>query len=224
MTTVITTYDDQKIADLAIAALRKEGFEDRQVQILGGDTKTLVSELAGHGFADADARAYAKAVDEGKMLVLASVAENMADQALSIMDRVLSDQVGAGGSSAGSVPIVEEELSVTKAKTTTGGVRVTSRVSEKPVEATVTLTTETVGAERHAADRVLGDDEAKAAFKEKTVEMMGTREEAEVLKEARVVGEVHLTKETSERQKTISDTVRKTEVEVEKVGAGATTK
>ena len=37
MTTVITAYDDQKIAERAIAALREEGFEDRQVQILSGD-------------------------------------------------------------------------------------------------------------------------------------------------------------------------------------------
>lgn len=74
-------------------------------------------------------------------------------------------------------------------------------------------------AKRKDADRVLDSDEAEGAFEEKTVEMMGTKEEAEVQKEARVVGEVELTKEAKERQKTVSDTVRKTDVEV--VGAGS---
>ena len=53
---------------------------------------------------------------------------------------------------------------------------------------------------------------------------MGTREEAEVHKEARVVGEVELTKATEEHQKTLTDTVRKTEVEVEEVGVRASKK
>ena len=119
------------------------------------------------------------------------------------------------------MPIVEEELSVGKAKTATGGVRATSSVSERPVEETVTLRTETVEAERHSADRVLGAEEAEAAFQEKTVEMMGTQEEVEVHKEARVVGEVDLTRETKERQETVRDTVRRTDVEVEEVGTSA---
>ena len=221
MTTVITAYTDQKIADTAVAALLQEGFENHAVQILNGDTKKLTSELSGHGFAEADVRAYAEAVEQGQTLVVARISEEAAEQALSIMDRVLSDQGSTKGRSAGSVPIVEEELSVSKAKSANGGVRVTSSVSETPVEETVTLRTETVGAKRHSANRVLDDEEAEAAFEEKTVEMMGTREEAEVHKEARVVGEVELTKEIEEHDKTITDTVRKTEVEVEEVGAGA---
>jgi hypothetical protein len=102
-----------------------------------------------------------------------------------------------------------------------GGARVTSSVIETPVEETVTLKEETVKANRKEADRVLDADEAEDAFEEKTVEMMGTKEEAEVQKEARVVGEVELKKEAKERQKTVSDTVRKADVEVEEVGASS---
>lgn len=137
------------------------------------------------------------------------------------MDRVLGERGSVKKGSAGSVPVVEEEFSVSKARTTNVGVRVTSKVSEMPVEETVTLKTETVAAKRRAADHVLDNDEAEAAFEEKTVEMMGTREEVEVHKEARVVGEVELTKQIEEREKTITDTVRKTDVEIEEVGAGA---
>ena len=221
MTTVINAYADQKIAALAIAALRKEGLGGQQARILDGDTKALLSELSEHGFEEADVRAYAEAVKEGQVLVVARIDEDKADRALSIMDRVLEARGDDTERSAGSVPIVEEELSVSKARTANGGVRVTSRVSKTPVEETVTLRTETVGAKRRSADRVLDDEEAEAAFEEKTVEMMGTREEAEVHKEARVVGEVELTKEIEEHEKTVTDTVRKTEVEVEEVGAGA---
>lgn len=224
MTAVIIAYDDQKIADTAIAALREEGFEDRQVRILSGATEQLESELSDYGFDDAASRAFAKAADEGKTVVVADVSEEKADEAQSIMNRITSGQGSSGERSAGSVPIVEEQFSVNKTKTTNGGVRVTSSVSETPVEKTVTLTTETVGAERRTADRLLKSEEAEAAFQGKTVEMMGTREEAEVHKEARVVGEVELTKETKERQKTVKDTVRKTDVEVEEIRAGATRK
>jgi stress response protein YsnF len=124
-----------------------------------------------------------------------------------------SDDDKAGREEA--VPVVEEELSVGKREVTGGGVRVTSLVEERPVEETVGLREEKVEADRRPADRELSAEEAEAAFEEKTVEMMGTREEAEVSKTARVVGEVSLNKQTNEREQTVRDTVRRTEVEVE---------
>jgi hypothetical protein len=220
MASIISAYDDRKIADKAIAALREEGFENGDIQILKGDKKKLLSTLAEQGFDEDDAREYADAADKGKTLLLASVSEDEAEKAESIMDSFESGE-GSEESSAGSVPIVEEELSVSKSKSANGGARVTSSVTETPVEETVTLKEETVKAKRKGADRVLDADEAEAAFEEKTVEMMGTKEEAEVQKEARVVGAVELRKEAKERQKTVSDTVRKTDVEVEEVGAGS---
>jgi stress response protein YsnF len=220
MASIISAYDDSKIAEKAIAALRKEGFEEGDIRILKGDKKKLLSTLAEQGFNEDDARAYADAADGGKTLLLASVSEDEAEKAESIMDRFESGE-GSGESRAGSVPVVEEELSVAKSKSANGGVRVTSSISETPVEETVTLKEEAVKAKRKGADRVLDADEAEGAFEEKTVEMMGTKEEAEVRKEARVVGEVEIQKEARERQKTISDTVRKTDVEVEEVGTGS---
>jgi stress response protein YsnF len=100
---------------------------------------------------------------------------------------------------------------------------VTSSVSEAPVEVeeTVTLREEEVSAERTPASRKLSAEEAEAAFRGRTVEALGTREEAEVSKVARVVGEVSIGKQTKEREETVRDTVRRTEVEVEKVEAGA---
>ena len=103
---------------------------------------------------------------------------------------------------------VAEELSVGKRKAATGGVRVTTEVSERPVEETVTLREEKVSAERKPADRELSPEEAEAAFKGKTVELLATSGEAEVSKRARVVGEVAVGKSVAEREETVKDTVR----------------
>jgi stress response protein YsnF len=127
---------------------------------------------------------------------------------------------GASDDQAGreeTAPIVEEELSIGKREVASGGARVTSSVEERPVEKTVSLREEKVEADRRSADRELSPEEAEAAFEGKTVEMMGTSEEAEVSKTARVVGEVSLSKQTNEREQTVRDTVRRTDVEVEEV-------
>ena len=225
MTTVETTLDDQDIAGEAMDALRKEGFDGVDFQILTGDADMLMNELAGHGFGKADARELADAAGEGKTLVATHVSNKKAEQAASILARYESseneDGEDGGTDSGRAVPIVEEELSIVKGKVANGGVRVSSSVSETPVEKKVTLREEHVEAKRKPADRKLGADEAEAAFEEKTVEVMGTKEEAEVQKEARVVGEVALSKETEEREETVRDSVRKTDVKVEKVKASS---
>ena len=221
---VISVFDDQKIAGKVVEALRSEGFKDRDIQVLEGEGDELMSEIAEHGFGKEDARGFAEAADEGKILVAARVPEDKLDRAVAIMERFEAASGEGRPAASGSeetVQVVEEEVSVGKRKVANGGVRVTSSVSERPVKETVRLREEHVEAERRSADRKLSADEAEAAFKEKTVEMMGTSEEAEIRKEARVVGEVSLSKETKERQQTVRDTVRRTDVEVEKIEAGA---
>ena len=222
-TSVISAFDDQKIASQVIDALLDEGFQDRDIQILKGDADELMSEIAEHGFGKEDARGFAEAAGEGKTLVAARVPEAKAERAVEIMERYEASQ-GKGSQGSGreeTVQVVEEELSVGKRKVASGGVRVTTSVSERPVKETVRLREEHVEAERRSADRPLSAKEAEAAFEEKTVEMMGTSEEVEVRKEARVVGEVSLSKETKERQQTVRDTVRRTDVEVEEIKAGS---
>jgi stress response protein YsnF len=223
-TSVISVFDDQKIAGKVVEALRSEGFKDRDIQVLEGEGDELMSEIAEHGFGKEDARGFAEAADEGKILVAARVPEDKLDRAVAIMERFEAASGEGRPAASGSeetVQVVEEEVSVGKRKVANGGVRVTSSVSERPVKETVQLREEHVEAERRSADRKLSADEAEAAFKEKTVEMMGTSEEAEIRKEARVVGEVSLSKETKERQQTVRDTVRRTDVEVENIAAGA---
>jgi uncharacterized protein (TIGR02271 family) len=81
------------------------------------------------------------------------------------------------------------------------------------VQEQVTLHEERVQVERRPVDRPVaaGDD----AFRERTVEATESAEEAVVSKEARVTEEVVVRKQAEERTETVSDTVRRTEVEVE---------
>jgi uncharacterized protein (TIGR02271 family) len=118
------------------------------------------------------------------------------------------------------IPVVEEELKVGKRAVQRGGVRVFRRMTEKPVHEQVQLREEHVRVERHAVDKPATEADM-AAFKEGSVELRETAEEAVVSKTARVVEEVVVGKEVSERTEQVDDTVRKTEVEVEQLGAAS---
>jgi uncharacterized protein (TIGR02271 family) len=158
----------------------------------------------------------------GKTVVAARASEEKAPEAAAIIERYETSGGESSREDRGeTVREVEEQLSVGKRKVASGGVRVTTSVSERPVQKTVTLREERVEVERRPADRELRPGEAEAAFAERTVEMLGTGEEASVRKEARVVGEVALGKRVEERNETVKDSVRRTEVEVEEIKPGA---
>lgn len=122
----------------------------------------------------------------------------------------------------GVVPVTEEQLVVGKREVQRGGVRVVSRIVEKPVEADITLREERATVVRRPVDRAVTD--ADTAFKDSTIEVRETAEEAVVSKTARVVEEVEIGKEATSRKDTVHDTVRKTEVEVEQLGTKTGTK
>ena len=141
---------------------------------------------------------------------------------------VASTAAVAGGSrtvQAGeqvAVPVVEEELRVGKREVETGGgVRVESRVEERPVEEQITLREEHVQVERRPVDRPVTSGDLNRAFQEGTIELTERAEEAVVQKQARVVEEVVVGKEATERTETINDTVRRTDVEIQPVETGA---
>lgn len=118
------------------------------------------------------------------------------------------------------IPVVEEEMKIGKRTVQRGGVRIYQHVTEKPVHESVQLREEHVNVERHAVDQPATEADM-AAFKEGTVEMREMAEEPVVSKSARVVEEVTVGKDTSERTEEINDTVRRTDVEVEQLGASS---
>ncbi|MFC0252059.1 YsnF/AvaK domain-containing protein [Massilia consociata] len=116
-----------------------------------------------------------------------------------------------------SIPVVEEQLKVGKREVQRGGVRIFSRIVETPVNESIGLREEHVDVQRRAVDQPISPADA-TAFKEQTIELRETAEEAVVQKSARVVEEVTVGKQVNERQEQITDTVRHTEVEVERLG------
>jgi uncharacterized protein (TIGR02271 family) len=119
-----------------------------------------------------------------------------------------------------AIPVVREQVQVGKRLVERGGVRVFSRVVETPVNETVNLREEHVSVERRPVDQPINPADT-TAFKDKTIELRETAEEAVVQKSARVVEEVVVGKEVSQRQQQIKDTVRHTEVDVQPL-TGAT--
>lgn len=117
--------------------------------------------------------------------------------------------------------IVEESLAVGKRTVGRGGVRVYSRVVEVPVQETVHLREERADVQRKVVDRPATEADF-AAFKEASIEVRSSAEEAVVGKSARVVGEVEVGTKVTERDEVVRDTVRKTEVDVEQIPAGGT--
>lgn len=120
-----------------------------------------------------------------------------------------------------SIPIVEEEMEIGKGQVAKGKVRVISRLEETPVEEEVSLKEETASIERRPADRPASPEELEA-LGEKSIEVEETAEKPVISKSARVVGEVEVGKETSERTETVAGSERHTEVEVEREPARTT--
>jgi len=119
-----------------------------------------------------------------------------------------------------AIPVVEEQLQVGKRETQgAGSVRIHSRVVEQPVQEQVNLREERVHVERRPVDRPAAAADLNNAFQEKTIEARETIERPVVQKEARVVEEVVVNKDVQQRTETVRDTVRRTEVDVEKIPA-----
>lgn len=122
-------------------------------------------------------------------------------------------------SSDQSIPVVEEQLRVGKQVVNRGGIRIHSRVTERPVEEQVSLRQEHVNVERRPVNRPLTAADRTNAFQERTIEATEQAEQAVVGKEARVVEEVSLNKNVDTRTETVRDTVKRTDVDVERVEA-----
>jgi uncharacterized protein (TIGR02271 family) len=203
---VIGILDDDGILDLdeQQTSWRSEGWQ-------GYDASTSGSTTGGLGAAAGLAGSFTGL--SGTTRTEMGAGEDITGSA--DMTRARTDTAGLNGRDE-VIPVAEEELHVGKREVNRGRVRLHSRVIERPVQEQVTLREERVDVERRP---VSGTTQAGALggdpFQERTIEVEERGEEAVVSKEARVVEEVVVRKEADQRTETISDTVRKTEVDVE---------
>jgi len=132
----------------------------------------------------------------------------------SFQDR--NDYANDLGENNKTIPVIEEDIRVGKKEIITGGVRLRSRIIEKPVEENLRLREEHIHVERTKVDRPATEEDLRH-FKESTLEVTTSTEIPDIEKTSKVVEEVSLEKEVNHRDETIHDRVRKTEVDVEDI-------
>ena len=137
--------------------------------------------------------------------------------------RAASTARGSQGTVSGQgeqdvVPVIEEELQIGKRQVSGGVVRVVSRVVSTPVSESIELRSEEAVVERRHVDRPATEADL-AGFQERTIEVAETAERPVVSKSAHVVEEVVVGKQVHTDTQTVEDTVRRTEVDVERGGS-----
>jgi stress response protein YsnF len=146
-----------------------------------------------------------------------------AASAQAAVPRMASAQAGgraaSGENQTGSIPVIKEDINVGKRTFVRGGVRVYSRVVEKPFSQDVHLRDEKAYVQREPADRPVKPGEMHAGTGDQVIEVKEYTEEPVVEKRARVVEDVHVGKNVNERTETVQDTVRHTEVDVQPLQA-----
>jgi uncharacterized protein (TIGR02271 family) len=182
--------------------------------------ETAVNTLNENGAVDIDRRAESWR-QQGYQGYDASAPAYTADQAATERSRYQTNQTDRTMDRPGStaIPVIEEELQVGKRSVQRGGVRVYSKVVERPVEEQIRLREEHVRVERRPVNRPVSPEEA-GRLRDQTIEVTEMAEEPVVSKQARVTEEVVVGKEATERTETVRDNVRRTEVRVDPIQGG----
>ena len=146
--------------------------------------------------------------------------ERLTDDTAARTGGYVSGYTRAANENEVTVPIVEERLAVGKRTVESGAARVRTSITETPVEENVNLREEHIHVDRHAVDRPVGD--LGDVFKEGEITITEHGEVPVISKEARVVEEVTIGKEATERVETVRDTVKRTEVDVDEIDGDVT--
>jgi uncharacterized protein (TIGR02271 family) len=184
---------------------------------------------------DPDRSGYEEAVTQGNCLLRVDVGEDEIATVEDILSRhspidvhaatdkpteaqrSTSEGVGRQAAERGQakeIPVVQEQMQVGKRQVLRGGVRVYSRVVEEPAEESISLREERVRVERQPVNRSATEADLSAG-QQRVIEVQEFAEEPVISKQARVVEEVRVGKDVSERTQTVRDNVRHTEVNVE---------
>ena len=205
---------------------------------VGAAAGGLLGSLTGAGVDEADAKTYTDHIGRGGTLVTVRASDGMAPEveyilehgearpaaptAAPVMAAAPPVQEITSTAPAEKIELIKEDLVVGKRAVEQGGVRVSTRVVEVPVEQQVHLHEERVVVDRRPVNHPL-TGVAADAFRERTLSASAMSEEVVIGKEAHVVEEISLRKEATDRVETVRDTVRETKVDVEQVpGAGMT--
>jgi uncharacterized protein (TIGR02271 family) len=235
--TVIGLFSNHSEAQQAIQELVAAGFARKDIAVMERNGSSAPGAIADNlvGVPEEEARYYSEGITSGRTVVAIKTDDARAGEAVVVLERYGAKdldqrQGGAGAASpamsqsprlgssshseAARIPVVEEELKVGKRELQRSGVRVYSRISEEPVEKEMSLRREQVSVERHPVNRPATEQDMRG-LKEGTVEVSETVEEPVVTKQARVVEEVVVSKDVSQENRKVKDTIRRTEVDVD---------
>jgi len=145
----------------------------------------------------------------------AAGARAVADTASSVTAKAPAAASMPTGNQDEVLRLAEETFNVGKRQVQAGMTRVRRFVTERPVEAQVTLH------EEHAeiARRAISDPGyiKDIDWSDRTIEVRETKEQAVVSKSARIAEEVVIQKKGSDRVETVKDSVRRQQAEIERV-------
>ena len=194
---------------------------------LGAVGGGIIGGLTTTGVAEHEAAYYDAEFKKGGIVVTVQAADRYTE-ADAILRRHNASFYSAGSTSASTthaadtrgairVPEIEERLDVQKREVQQGEVRIQKHVEERTETVPVTLEREEVHVERReVAERPIAPGEKVEAFRDETIRVPVRGEEATVTKQAVVTGEVVVDKDRHAEREQVSDTVRKTHVEVDK--------
>jgi len=247
MQTIIGAFDDRAQAERAVESLLQRGFSrdevhvERQEATQDTDTRAQDTGARDGGIAgffaslfgdDESTRYHADTYDEAvrrgsSVVVVAARDDQQAEAAAACLhelgafdvdERTRQWRSEGWQGREGVMNVVQEDLKVGKRSLDRGGVRVVQRVSEKPVREVLRLRQERAVVDRRPVDRPAEAGDLQN-FREGTVaEVREMAEEPVVSKTARVVEEVRVGKEVSEREEVVEDRLRRKDVDVEQLG------
>lgn len=240
--TVVGVFDTSNEAQTALQQLVSSGFRREDIDIAPqsttGTEKREDNDSIGSFFSnlfgsDDRSSSYSNYARTGAIVTVHAKSAQEADKAADLMDEygAVNLDERASGYTAGTtaadtnrtetttssdttIPVIEEEMRVGKRTVETGGVRVRSRIIERPIEEHLRLREEHVHVERTPVNREATSADINS-FKEGDLEITEHAEIPMVDKEARVVEEVNIGTDVEEHVEDIHGTVRKTDVEVD---------
>jgi len=242
---VVAVFDTPEHAQTAVNALKAAGFFADDISVISSDSvddrgAKVTSEsgfwhrLFGSDVDPHEAKVYSHTVGKGGSIVTLRALNNMVQKAVDVLHAHNPIDVNQRATSLGIIAtaaataastrvvkdkgdvirLAEEQLNVGKRQIDAGMTRVRRFVTERPVEAQVTLHEEHASVVR----RAISDPSyiRDIDWTDRTIEVNETAEEAVVSKSARVVEEVVVGKEGSDRVETVKDKVRRQQVEVDR--------
>jgi uncharacterized protein (TIGR02271 family) len=231
---VIELFDNRSRAQTVSQELIGAGFDRRDIRLASSESefRDVVTDT---NLSPDKTAYYLGEIRRGAAAVTVATSPDRVERAAQIMSAHRARAAGRTGAEAEremraergvraeremAFPVIEEELHVGKRMVERGGVHIHKRVTERPVEQQVNLREERIKVEHRRVDRIASEQDMGMLREGREVDLTETFEEPVIAKEPHVVEEVIVSKEIVDHPETIRDTVRRTEVEVERL-AGA---